>query len=385
MDISYILNVLGEEREAYWQAAVPPIAMTANFAFPNIAAMRAAFSDEYRLPVYTRGTNPTIDQFNRKMAALENTEAALSFASGAAAVATAIMANVSQGDHIVSVDRPYSWTNKLLNVLLPRFGVTTTMVDGTKADNFKEAIRANTKIIFLESPNSFTFELQDVAAVAGIAKKHGLLTVMDNSYATPVNMRPADLGVDLIAHAATKYICGHSDALAGVLCGTEAMMRKIFSSEFMAFGGVLSPFNAWLMLRGLRTLDLRMERVSATAMQVAAFLEQHPKVEKVYFPFLPSHPQHELAKAQMKRSGGLMSFMLKTDDREKVVKCCESLERFLIAASWGGHESLVFPACGIPAYAGVKDYYPFNLVRIYTGLEAPEVLIADLEQALRHL
>lgn len=384
MDISYIINELGEARENYFNAVAPPLIQSTNFSFTSVGAMRADLKRESEVPFYTRGHNPTTAILQKKMAALEGTEEALIFASGSAAVAAAIMGNVNGGDHIVCVQKPYSWTNKLLNTLLPRYGVQATMVDGTDARSYEKAIQANTKILYLESPNSFTFELQDIKAIAAIARKRGLITVMDNSYATPLNQSPVQMGVDIVVHAATKYIAGHSDAVAGVVCGTAEMMQKLFASEFMTLGGVISPFNAWLLLRGLRTLPLRMERVAKTTEEIVSALQNHPKISHIYYPFLPSHPQYELARRQMKRGGGLFTIELNVQSIEEVDTFCNQLKRFLIATSWGGYESLVYPAAVLVDSANYHNpNLNWKLVRLYIGLEEPDVLIADLQQALK--
>lgn len=382
MDISYIINELGEDRDQYFGAVTPPIMQTAMFSFDTVEGMREGLQKEVEMPFYTRGHNPTTYILQQKMAALENAEEALIFASGSAAIAAAVMANVNQGDHVVCVQNPYSWTNKLLNNLLNRFGVANTMVDGTNAQNFADAIRPNTKVLFLESPNSWTFEQQDLAAVAQIAKQHSLITIMDNSYATPLFQKPIDYGIDIVAHSATKYISGHSDTVAGILCGSKEMMRKIFASEFMALGGVIAPFNAWLLIRGLRTLPARMDRVSATTAKVIQYLEKHPLVSKLYYPFLESDPQHDLAKKQMLKGAGQFSIVLAVEDMAAMEMFCNQLKRFLMACSWGGHESLIFPACVLYTSANYSTAtLPFNIIRFYIGLEEPEILIADLEQA----
>ncbi len=383
MDLSYILNDLGEDREAYFNAVTPPIIQSTNFAFRSVGQMRKELENESDAYFYTRGNNPTVEILRKKMAALEGTEDALIFASGGAAVTAAVMGNLNAGDHLVCVQKPYGWTAKLLQKLLPRFGVTATFVDGTDAAGYEKAIQPNTKLLYLESPNSLTFSLQDVEAVTAIARKHGLLTVMDNSYCTPLNQQPVAMGVDLVVHSATKYLCGHSDALAGVVCGTRAMMAKLFDAEFMTLGGVISPFNAWLILRGLRTLHLRMERSAQSTPKVVEFLQNHPRVAKVYYPFLPSHPQYALAQKQMKRPGGMFSVELKADSIAEVERFCDNLKRFVLATSWGGYESLVYP---MAVLAGASNYANPNLnwrlIRFYVGLEEPEVLISDLKQAL---
>jgi cystathionine beta-lyase/cystathionine gamma-synthase len=385
LDLSYILNELGEERDHYFNAVAPPVIQTSNFTFPNVATMRADLVHEDERHFYTRGNNPTVAILRKKLAALEGAEDALVVASGSAAIACAVLANIKQGDHIVSVRKPYSWTDRLMRDYLPRFGVTTTFVDGTDPANFEQAIQPNTKIIYLESPSSWMFELQDLKAVAQNARQHGILTMIDNSHCTPLYQRPIELGVDLVMHSASKYIGGHSDVVAGVICGTKAMMKKIFFGEYMTLGGIISPQNAWLLIRGLRTLPLRLQRSNDSAHQVVAFLEKNPAVSQVYFPLADSHPQVELARRQMTGCGGLITLSLNTDRIDNVDTFADSLKRFLLGVSWGGHESLVFPASvGYPSGESPKDD-GYKLVRLYIGLEDPNVLIQDLEQALAKL
>jgi cystathionine beta-lyase/cystathionine gamma-synthase len=383
MDLSYILNELGEERENYFNAVAPPIIQSSNFTFKNVADFRKALSDEYYANLYSRGNNPTVDILRKKLAALDGAEDALVFGSGIAAISTPILSLLNQGDHVVSVTKPYSWTIKLFERLLPKFGITTTFVDGTKVENFENAIQSNTKLIYLESPNTFTYELQDLTAVASLAKSKGIFTMIDNSYCSPLNQQPHKMGIDLVAQSATKFIGGHSDVVAGVVTGSKALIKKMFDAEFLNIGGNISPMNAWLLIRGLRTLPLRMQRVCDSTKKVIAFLEQHPKIEKIIFPFHAGFPQYELAKRQMKDAGGLFSIVLKANSLDEVEKFCNSLKHFFLAVSWGGHESLA-----IPSAVGFKpdefDHTNFNhrLVRLYVGLEDPDYLIADLKQAL---
>jgi cystathionine beta-lyase/cystathionine gamma-synthase len=385
-EISEIINAFGEERELYYNAVAPPIIQSSNFAFHSVADLRDSLKREDEIPFYTRGVNPTTDILRKKMAALEHTEDCLVFASGSAAIAAAVMVNLRTADHVVCVHKPYSWTKRLLFDLLARFGVTVTFVEGTRSENFENAIRPETKMIFLESPNSWTFEIQDIEMIVGIARKRGLLTLIDNSYSSPVNQTPADYGVDIILHSASKYISGHSDTVAGILCTSKEMTRKIFESEFMTLGGIIAPFNSWLLLRGLRTLPIRMDRIAGTTLRVVRFLEDHPAVEKVYYPFLPSHPQYDLAKKQMRQGGGLFTVELKTSDPEKVEIFCNSLRAFLLACSWGGHESLVFPAIVLMDSQNYqKGGLPVNMIRFYIGLEDPDYLVNDLARALERM
>ena len=384
-DLSHLLTHLGEERERGFDAVIPPIVQSGNFAYPTVAAMRATVQHEFERPLYTRGYNPTVAMVRRKLAALEHAEDALLFSSGSAAIAAAVIAFTKAGDHVVCVHKPYSWTKKLLVELLARFGVEHTFVDGTDADNYRRACRSNTTFFITESPNSLTFELQDLRAVAAIAKEKGILTLCDNSYNSPLFQNPIDLGIDMVAHSGTKYLNGHSDVVCGVLAGSAAHMRQVMSREFMTLGAAPSPHDAWLLMRGLRTLELRVHRSADNAEQVARFLEAHPKVKRVHWPFLESHPQHALARRQMKRCGGLMTTELDAEDEAAVERFCDNLRRFLIAVSWGGFESLQWPVCALKGPSGYYTDLPFTMVRLYIGIEDPALLIADLDQALARM
>ncbi|NMC39197.1 MAG: aminotransferase class I/II-fold pyridoxal phosphate-dependent enzyme [Bacteroidales bacterium] len=379
-DISYIINHLGEEREKYFNAVTPPLFQTSNFAFSSVADLKKAIAMEKDNYIYSRGNNPTTDILCKKIAALEETEEALAFASGMAAISSAVISFVRSGDHIVSVRNNYSWTNILMTRFLPRFGVETTFVDGTDPGNFEKALRPETKIIYLESPNSLTFELQDIEAVTKIARAHNLTTLIDNSYSSPLSQSPSAMGVDIILHSASKYLGGHSDIVAGIVCGSSANITRIFNNEYMGLGGILSPFNAWLMLRGLRTLPARIDRISATVTRVVEYLENHPAVSEVIYPLSSAHPQYELAKKQMQKPTGLLSVRLKTNDRSKTELFVNSLKQFIIGVSWGGHESLVFPAMSFDEER-TNDGFSASLIRFYIGLDEPECLINDLEQA----
>jgi cystathionine beta-lyase/cystathionine gamma-synthase len=382
MDISYIINELGEDRASYFNAISPPIIQTSNFAFDTVAAMREAFRDEMSGYLYSRGLNPTVDILRTKLAALDGAEDALVFNNGAAAIFAGVLANVKSGDHIVSVNHPYTWAAHMFDKILHRFGITTTYVDGTKIEAFERAILPNTSLIYLESPNSWFLDIQDLQAVADLAKSENIITLIDNTYCSPLYQRPLDYGIDIAMQTATKYIGGHSDTLGGVLCGSSAMMKKIFHSEFMCIGSGIQPFNAWLLLRGLRTLPMRLERISASTREVLAFLKNHPSVEEVIFPLDDSYPQIELARKQMKGASGLISFYMKADSISEIEGFCERLKHFRMAVSWGGHESLIIPKC-----AGLDpgDFDPQNrshrLLRIYVGLEDADYLIRDLSQA----
>jgi cystathionine beta-lyase/cystathionine gamma-synthase len=386
MDISYILNELGEDRERYFNAVSPPIMQTSNFAFKKVEDLRLAFEDEMSGYLYSRGLNPTVDILRKKLAALDGAEDCLVFNSGASAIFAAVFANIRAGDHIVSVNKPYTWAWKMFDNILPRFGITTTYVDGTRTENFANAIQPNTRVIYLESPNSLSYELQDLKAVAALANANNIVSIVDNSYCTPLYQQPIALGIDIAMQTATKYLNGHSDTVGGVLCGTKSMMKKIFDSEYLNMGIGTTPFNAWLMMRGLRTLPARLDRISATTQKVLEYLKQHPLVEETIFPFNASFPQLQLAKQQMSGACGLVTIIMKTTRMERIIKFCESLHHILMAVSWGGHESLAIPRCA----SLLPDQFDANnrehkMIRFYFGLEDPAYLIADIEQAFQAL
>lgn len=382
MDLSYILNELGEERDQYFNAVAPPIVQTSNFVFRKVADLGKAFEDEMGGYLYSRGINPTVDILRKKLAALDGAEDALVFNSGAAAIFAAVLANVKSGDHIVSVKQPYTWAQRMFDVILPRFGVTTTYVDGTVLENFEKGIQSNTTVIYLESPNSWTYALQDLRGVAALAKARGIVTICDNSYCTPLYQRPVELGIDISLQSATKYISGHSDTVAGVIAGSHRMMKKIFDSEYLNIGSGIQPFNAWLLIRGLRTLPARLEQSAETTRRVVEYLKAHPKVESLLFPLDPDFPQYALARTQMDGASGLVTIVYKCQEKQTIVRFCEALKHIMMAVSWGGYESLVIPRC-----AGIQDqdFDParpdHRMIRLYFGLESADYLIRDLDQA----
>ncbi|MCU0321627.1 MAG: PLP-dependent aspartate aminotransferase family protein [Chitinophagaceae bacterium] len=381
-DLSHILFSLGEERDNYFRSITPPIMQTSNFAFSSVESIRSAFKDEYSTFLYSRGKNPTVDILCKKLAALDGAEDALVVNSGAAAIFLSVTSQVKSGDHIISVRDPYSWARHLFDQILPKWGITCTYVDGRDVANFEIACKPNTKLIYLESPNSWDFAIQDLSAVAKIAKSKGIITICDNSYCTPIYQQPISLGIDLSIQSATKYIGGHSDVVAGVIAGSAALIEPMFRSEYMCVGSGIQPFNAWLLLRGIRTLEARLERSSRSAQKVMEFLKAHPLVEKIFYPLDPSFSQYNLAQAQMKGAGGLFSFRLKLNEIERIEGFVNSLKSFLLAVSWGGYESLVMPKCaGIPK----NEFSPLNeqhrMVRLYIGMEDPAYLINDLSSA----
>lgn len=382
MDLSYILNELGEDRELYFNAVSPPIMQTSNFKFNKVDELRSAFMDEMSTYLYSRGLNPTVDILRKKLAALDGAEDCLVFNNGAAAIFAGVLANVKAGDHIVSVSKPYTWVQRMFDIILPRFCITTTYVDGRDANNYFEATKSNTTFYYLETPNSWNMALQDIETITAFAKQKNIITLLDNSYCTPLYQNVIEMGIDLAMQTATKYIGGHSDTLGGVLSGSHKMMKKIFDSEYMNIGSGIQPFNAWLLIRGLRTLPTRLTQINETTKKVVEFVKQHPAVSSIIYPFDESFDQYHLAKKQMKEAPGLFSFYVKAKNRQQIVTFCESLQHIMMAVSWGGHESLLLPKC-----AGIQDHefnehYPEHLMmRMYVGLEEPDYIIADLKQA----
>ncbi|MBL7822891.1 MAG: PLP-dependent transferase [Saprospiraceae bacterium] len=386
MNVSYIINELGEDRENYFQSIAPPIIQTSNFAFRSVQEMRERFEDEFSGYLYSRGLNPTVDILRKKLAALDGAEDALVFNSGAAAIYSAVVPFLQQGDHIISVKNPYTWAQKLFDLHLPRFGVKTSYVDARDVHNIWQAANDQTRIIYLESPNSWDFAIQDLRAIATEAKRRNILTVVDNSYCSPIYQRPIEMGIDLCLQSATKYIGGHSDVVAGVLSGSKKHMKKIFDLEYLMAGNGIQPFNAWLLIRGLRTLPARLERITQTTSKVVNFMKGHPKVEEMLFPLDESFPQYNLAKSQMSGACGLFTIVVKCHSAEKIEQFCQSLQRFLMAVSWGGHESLVIPRmAGVAKSAFNPGMREHRMIRFYVGLEDADYLIEDLQQAMEKL
>jgi methionine-gamma-lyase len=302
-----------------------------------------------------------------------------------AAVTVAVLTVLDQGAHVVAQTNHYGGTYDLLRDLLPKFGIQITQVDQSNSPEFEKAMQPNTKLVLLESPSNPTLRLTDLRAVARIAKASGALTLIDNTFATPVNQRPLEFGIDLVFHSATKYFGGHSDLIAGVVMGKKSLIERIWNNHLIV-GAVLGPFDAWLLLRGLRTLSLRVRQHNENAMGLAQFLEQHPAVKVVHYPGLASHPQHELARQQMSGFGGMLSFDLKGEYRA-ATRLLDNLRLPSLAASLGGVETLVVHAAtnfahDMTAEHAVSIGITPGLVRVSVGLEALCDLIADFKQAL---
>ncbi len=382
-----IINQLGENRGDYFNAAIPPIFSNSNFLFSTVEDMRAAMISSNNIPFYTRGNNPTTRILEEKMAALEKTESAIALSTGMAAISSAILSQIKSGEHIISVNKPYTGTDKFMREILPKYNIDVTFTDGTSTDNFKKEIKKNTKLIYLESPNSWTYEMQDLEDISRLAKKNNIITIIDNSYASPINCNPSIWGIDIIIHSATKYIGGHANAMGGIICASKKTIDEIYNKEFKLIGGVLSPFNSWLFINGLRTLNIRMEYISKSTPKIVKFLENHDKIKRVIYPHSNSHNQKDLVKKYLKKPCGQFSIILKSNEPSEIEKFCDNLEHFKMAASWGGHESLIFPE--LARYDNKSKYYsqtellPKNYIRFYIGLEKTDILINDIKNSLK--
>ena len=380
-----------EDREQFFGSVPPPIYETSLFTFPSYADFREAFSASIegaaQRPVYTRGSNPTVRAFEQKIALLERGDEARAFASGMAAILAAVLSGAGAGDHIIAIQSIYSNAYRLLNGYLPRLGIETDFVDFTRLDVAEAAIRPNTRLLYLESPGNPAMHLVDIPATVAMARRHGLITVMDNTLATPFNQRPLADGVDLVVHSASKYISGHSDVVAGVVVGGAERIHRIAAQELHDLGGIIGPFEAWLLLRGLRTMGLRMRAHNEAALHIAGWLERQPQIERVFYPVLASHPQYSLARRQMCGFSGMLSVVVR-GGMEAAVRFADHLQLFGIGVSWGGFESLALPIDVeqflSPEICSDLGVVP-GFVRLSIGLEDVDDLLADLRQALEEL
>ena len=364
---------VGENPKQHMGAVVPPIFQNSLFVlFDEDEAGGGGYT-------YSRAGNPTVELCERKLAELEEGEDAVCMGSGMAAISAAILHCVDAGDHIVCIRSCYGGTYDLLNRYIKKFGVEVTFVDGSVSD-YEQAIRPNTKLFYLESPSTAIFRLQDLRALSALAKERNIRTVIDNTWATPLLQNPIALGVDIVVHSASKYLGGHSDIVAGMIVGPKADMDAIRADERMLLGNCLDPHAAWLMLRGMRTMGLRIDQNGRSAQAVAEFLEGRSEVDQVFFPGLKSHPDYELGKSQMSGYSSLMSFTL-PGGNEKRKKFIKALKVFQNGCSWGGFESLVIDF-GTQAPGELEQHgWHSDAVRIYVGLEDTQLLIDDLQQA----
>ncbi len=366
-----------------------PIYQSSTFAFESAKAGAQIFSGEKEGYVYTRISNPTQEAFEREMAFLEGGEKALAFGSGMAAISTIVLSLCKAGDNLVASDTLYGGTHSLFKESLPHWGIEVREVHATDIAKIEEAIDENTRMIFVETPANPTMAVIDLKACAAIAKQHGIPLVVDNTFSTPYFQRPFTLGADIIVHSATKYIGGHGDTVAGVVIGKKDYITELRSKFLRDLGGIISPLNAWLLVRGLKTLAVRMERHQQNAFQVAKYLQFHPKVERVWYPGLSTHPQYEIAKKQMSGFGGMIAFEIK-GGRKAGEKLMDSVHIWTLAVSLGDVDSLIqHPASMTHSTYSAKELKEAgiaeNLVRLSVGIEDPEDLIADLSQAMKKI
>lgn len=357
-----------------------PIVQTSLFTFPTFAALIDGLNAEHERHVYTRGQNPTVAAVERKLAALERGEACKCFASGMAAISAVMLATLRSGDHILFVNHTYGPTLQLAEHLR-RFGVEHDVLLDLDAGAFRRALRPETRLVWLESPGSMLFRVLDIRALTSIARERGIATCIDNSWATPLCQKPLALGADIVVHTCTKYLGGHSDLVAGAVVSTTARIEEIFYRAYLLNGGILAPFDAWLLLRGLRTLPARLRQHEVDALRVAEFLRAHPAVRRVHHPAFAE--DRELIASQLTGYTGLLSFELAHDDFDSVARFIDGLRRFRIGVSWGGVESLVIsPSRSDNARELDARGIPAGLVRLSVGLEGADALIADLDSAL---
>jgi cystathionine beta-lyase/cystathionine gamma-synthase len=372
------LIVAHDEGNAY-DAVVPPIVQTSLFTFSDYDQMIAAYRGEIVRPIYTRGLNPTVRAFEEMLAKLECAEDALGFASGMAAISATVLSVVSPGDRIVAVRHVYPDAFRLFGTILKRMQIEVTYVDGRDEMAVDQAL-AGAKLFYMESPTSWVMEAHDVGALAKLAKRHGVVSVIDNSWASPIFQQPLTLGVDLVVHSASKYLGGHSDVVAGVVAGSNEMIARIRSETYPYLGGKLSPFDAWLLIRGLRTLPIRMKAHEASGLEIARRLQAHRAVEEVCHPGLMNQLPPGLH-----GTSGLFSFVFSDDVNIRAF--CDRLKLFKLGVSWGGHESLIVPGeVVLQQKAQPNSAHAFGInarsVRLHVGLEGTEALWSDLQEAI---
>ncbi|OIS93290.1 PLP-dependent transferase [Brucella cytisi] len=372
------LTVAHDESNAY-DAVVPPIVQTSLFTFPSYDDMVASYRGEKVRPIYTRGLNPTVRAFEEMLAKLEGGEDALGFASGMAAISSSVLAFVNPGDRIVAVRHVYPDAFRLFGTIMKRMQVQVDYVDGRDEEAVAKAL-PGAKLFYMESPTSWVMEAHDVGVLATIAKQHGVLSIIDNSWASPIFQRPLSLGVDLVVHSASKYLGGHSDVVAGIVTGSKELINAIRAETYPYLGGKLSPFDAWLLVRGMRTLPTRMKAHEASALEIAKRLQALDVVETVCHPALANR-----LPAGLKGTSGLFSVIFR--EGVNIREFCNHLDLFKLGVSWGGHESLIVPGeVVLQQKAQPNSAHTFGIdprsVRLHVGLEGTEALWRDIEGAL---
>ncbi len=382
----------GERPDPTTGASAPNLVMSSTFVVDEEVSFSANNLSEDSPFVYTRWANPTTKQLEQKLAVLEQAEACVAFASGMAATASVLLSHLSSGDHLIISNTNYPGTAEFARNTLSRFGISVTPVDTAGLDNIRDAVQDNTRMIWIETPSNPLLRISDIEAAANIAKQQGALLVVDSTFATPIATRPLKLGADLVMHSLTKYIGGHGDAMGGSVCGRQSLIGPLRGEALVHYGGVISPFNAWLILRGIATLPIRMRCHEENARKVAGFLEDHPSVEKVIYPGLESHPQHRLATRQMDNFSGMISFRT-TNPKQVAERMMQKLEVIHYAVSLGHHRSLVYLMQTADLIESsyrldgeelerYRDSAGEGIFRLSVGLEDASDLITDLEQVL---
>lgn len=382
----------GEEPDPTTGASAPNLVMSSTFVVDKEVSFSANNLTEDTPFVYTRWSNPTTQQLEQKLAVLEQAEACVAFASGMAATASILLSHLSNGDHLIISNTNYPGTAEFARDTLTRFGVSVTPVDTSELESISNAVQDNTRMIWIETPSNPLLRISDIEAAAAIAKQQNALLVVDSTFATPVATRPLQLGADLVMHSLTKYIGGHGDAMGGSVCGKQSLIGPLRGEALVHYGGVISPFNAWLILRGMATLPIRMRSHEENALKVANFLEDHTRVEKVLYPGLESHPQHQLATQQMDNFSGMISFRT-TNPKQIAERMMRALEVIHYAVSLGHHRSLIYlmqtdDLMGSSYRLGGEELEKYRdsagdgIFRLSIGLEDASDLITDLEQVL---
>ncbi|RUO57846.1 trans-sulfuration enzyme family protein [Pseudidiomarina insulisalsae] len=380
------VTIHGGKRRDEHGALVAPLYQTATFSFETTAQGSARFAGEQEGYIYSRLGNPTVNELEVRVAQLEGYAAGAASATGMGAVSAAMLAFLEQGDHVVVADAIYGCSFALFSHLFAKFGISVDFVDMTDANNVAAAMRSNTKMVFIETPANPHLKVIDIAAVAAIAERYQARVIVDNTFMTPLLQRPREQGAHLVIHSATKYLNGHGDVVAGLICGSAEDIELIKMTTLKDMGATMSPHDAWLILRGLKTLDVRMERHCRNAMQVADYLVGHKKVRRVYFPGLPDHPAQQLMGTQMHGYGAVIAFELQ-GDQATAQRMLDRLQLITIAVSLGDAETLIQHPASMThspytpearAKAGISD----TLVRISVGLEAVDDILRDLEQAI---
>ena len=375
----------GEQRNFWQRSTQVPVVHSVSFGYDDMEEWLKAGQGKTAGHIYSRNTNPTVQAFEEKVAQLEGAQAATGFASGMAAISNTLFTFLSPGDRIVSIKDSYGGTNKLFTEFFPRFQIDVTLCDTTDHGAIEKAVAEGCRMLYLESPTNPTLKVVDIAGLTLKARETGALVVVDNTFATPILQSPLELGADLVLHSATKFLGGHADALGGVVCGPSELIAQIFHFREIN-GAALDPMAAYLLLRGMKTLHLRVHRQSENALKIARHLESHERIEHVFYPGLESHPQHEVAKRQMKAFGGILSFSIK-GGFEAVCRALPRLNYAHRAANLGAVETIAGPPattshveCTAKERAAMG--IPENLVRYSVGIEDVDDLIADLDQAL---